>query len=272
MALAPGRLDHRFAVAVEASEFSQTEAQYRLRSADSVTRRAYQFKCAVDAGLDTGPWPDITAAYELFSNRPSERTFIEGLLLTGAPNPMVANLVGCDPEDVQAFHDLFFDVRARLDKPGWIVAQLFEGALYSNVNSRDKVGQLHRVAWLGGPDVFLAFYSSASDPMTRKAIQEIQAGILTKCSLLASMNLVGRDEINVDLVRITLEAAKEDVAAAVAGGDEEVAQTMLSFIKSVPLLVADPTVEANLSLPAREKRAHEYLVTKVEAPDVDPHD
>ncbi len=262
--LAPGRIDWRWASAADATEYSDSEAVSKLQSADPATREAFLFKRALDAGLDVSRWPSYSAAYELYSSREKERLFVEGLLLAGAPNELVADMSACDPEDVQAFHDLFFDVRPRLDKPGWVVAHLFGGTLYGAINPRDKVAQLHRIAWLGGEDVFLSYYSGEWNPKLGNNLAALIKGVLAKQSLLASMCITGRDEINIDVLRVFLETTKEDIAKTVGGGSKEQEAAVMEFIKSVPLTVADPTDQRNLNLPAREKRAHDYL----EAPNV----
>lgn len=262
--LAPARPDWRYARAAEATEYSDSEAAARLEAADQCIRDAYLFRRSLDAGLSVERWPALAAAYELFTARDKERLFVEGLLLTGANNDLVAQMIGCDPVDVQAFHDLFFDVRQRLDKPGWVVAQLFGGTLYGSVNPRDKVAQLHRVAWLGGPEIFLSFYSGRWSPEIGRSLNDIIRGVLAKSSLLASMCMVGRDELNIDVLRVFLESTQDDIAKVAANGSEEQAAAIIGFIRSVPLTVADPTDPSNLKLPAREKRAFEYL----EAPNV----
>ncbi len=184
------------------------------------------------------------------------------MILADSNDDTIANLAACDSADIQAFHDLFFDVRSRLMKPGWVVAQLFGGSLYGSINPRDRVAQLHRIAWLGGQDIFLSYYSGDWNPTLATDMSDLIKSVLAKQSLLASMCMVGRDEVNIDVLRVFLETTKEDVARTAAGGDEEQSRAILGFLKSIPLTVADPTDERNLTLPAQEKRAHEYLEVK----------
>ncbi len=264
--LAPGRIDWRWAKAADATEYSDSEAAARLRSEDHATQTAYLFKRTLDAGLDVSAWPSLAAAYELFSSRDRERLFVEGMLLANATNDTTADMAACDPQDIQAFHDLFFDVRPRLEKPGWLVGQLFGGSLYGAINPRDKVAQLHRIAWLGGEEVFVSYYSGQYNPNLGNQLADLVRGMLAKQSLLASMCITGRDEINIDVLRVFLEATQKDVANVVANGSDEKAAAILDFIQSVPLTVADPTNQANLALPAREPRANDYLTAPASSP------
>jgi hypothetical protein len=270
MALAPRRIDHRWDRATEATQLSQSQALYQLRDADPIVRDAYAFKVRADAGLDTSRWPAMQAALELQTQREKERLFVEGLLLTGAPNDTIAQHLGCAPEDVQAFHDLFFDVRPHLKHAGWLVGQLFGGSLYQTINPRDKVGQLHRIAWMGGESVFLSYYTGKRVKADAAVVAELIQDMIRKQSLLASMCLVGRDEVNIDLVRVFIESTTEDVVNEAAGHDKALADAIFSFTKAIPLTVADPTDERNLKRAARELRAHEYLVSTAKPTD-EPH-
>ena len=267
--LPPIRLDHRWSLATDATHYSLDQARYKLRSADSVTRTAFDFKRMADAGLDTGAWPEITAATDLQLNRSAERTFCEGLLLAGADNAEIARHMGCHPGDVQAFHDLFFDVRPYRENAGWVVARLFGGSLYSSVSHRDVVGKLHRIAWLGGPHVFLAYYTGVREAFVTTEVQDLVKDVLRKQSLLTSMSVSGNDESAVEILRLMLEDSTKDVASVAAGGDEQTANAMLGFLKTMTLTIADPTVEANQQLPARELRAHEFLVKDAPAAALD---
>ncbi len=271
--LAPARIDWRWALACDASEYSETQALYRLRDADEPTKDAYLYKRAADDGLDTSKWPAIEAAYELHVNRPAERLFVEGMLLGEGTNEYVASLNGCGPEDVQAYHDLFFDVRHRLQQPGWVVGQLFQGSLYQQLNPRDRIAQLHRVAWLGGIEVFESFYTGRYDPEIRDAMVLRIRDMMSKQTLLASGCGGGSGELNLELMRLFIDDTNKTVADTVSGGgqNKELGEAVMGFLSSMTLQVADPKLPANLTLPAREPRAVDYHVPEVKDAVAQPH-
>jgi hypothetical protein len=258
--LAPARIDWRWALAADSTEYSDSQALYRLQSADDLTKSAYLFKRAADEGLDTSRWPDIAAAYELHTNRPGERLFVEGLLLAEGIDEYIADLNGCAPEDIRAYHDLFFDVRPRVKQPGWVVSQLFQGSLYQSLNPRDRTAQLHRVAWLGGIEVFESFYTGRYDDSIREAMVLRIRDMMSKQTFLASGCSGGSGELNLELMRLYIDDTNKTIANTVAGGgkDKELGEAVMGFLSSMSLKVADPKDPANLALPAREPRASDY--------------
>ncbi len=257
--LAPRSTAWRWEAATSASEHSDSQALYLLESADTVTRRAYLFKRAVDSGLDGSRWSDVEAAHELWANRPGDKLFVEGLLLGGAEVDKIAYQAGADVADIRAYHDLFFDVSNHLDKPGWLVARLFQGGLYAPVSSRDRVGIMHRLAWLSGPEIFSAFYTGRYDAEIKGVLHTRLHDMLAKQSMLAAMCLGGRGELDIELLRIFVADSQKTVAEVASGGDAKTAQAIHTFLTSIPMSVNDPKAVENLNLPAREPRAAEYL-------------
>jgi hypothetical protein len=274
VSLAPGRLDWRWAKASEVAEYTDSQAVYHLRGADAATVDAYRFKRAVDRGE---PWPDTptAAAYELFiqPNRFEERLFVEGMLLAGAKNEDFAAKVPCAPADVQAYHDLFFDVRPRLEAPAWIVGQLFHGGLYGPMNLRDRAGVVHRLAWMAGPQIFEAYATGNQDPALREKMAERIKDIVAKQSLISSMCLAGHGgEVDIEVLRVFIDVDRQIKETVKNIGADESSQAVLAeFVRSVPFKVADPTDVRNLTLPAIEPRAADYLATP-EVKDVTPID
>ncbi len=264
MGLAPSRVDWRWAKAADAAEYTPSQALYRLQTADSLVAAAYRFKYAADHQLEVPYECEVVSdAYQLFTDRPYERLFVEGMLLGGEKNDsVIAKKIGATPDVIAVFHDLFFDVRGYLEAEGWVVARLFEGSLYGGLSSRDRVGQLHRIAWLCGSYLFGSFYSGKFDPGLRQQINLRMSDILTKNSMLTALCLgAGGGEQNVQVLAMCLEETRAAVAAAAESGtgDKEFAGAVLGFLRSVPLQVADPSDTAKLDLSAREARAHVSL-------------
>lgn len=266
MALAPNRLDWRWAQVVDACDYTDAQAVHRLRKADDVTQQLYRFKRALDAGDDVSSWPEMAAAYEIFINRENDRLYMEGALLTDASMDTIAADLACDVTDVDAFHDVFFDVKPRLTSPAWVVSNLFQGSLYAGLSVKDRVGQLRRVAWLGGFDIFRSYYTGNKDPSLRGKIGECIRDMLAKQSFLVAGCINGGAEINMQMLSVYLDDTQKQLANAVGGGSDEMGDILMKFITSFPMEVADPSNPANLNLPAREPRGHELRAEVKNAP------
>lgn len=266
MALAPARTDWRWQAACQATDFSDTQAQYQLRDCDEVTKRAYLFKRAADAGLDTSRWPEFVAAHELWSNRPDDKLFIEGLLLGKQSVDLIAYQICCDPLDISTFHDLFFDVTDKLDRPGWLVARMFQGNVYTPLNSRDRSGIMHRLAWLAGPELFRSYYTGTWDDTIKDVMRIRFEDMVSKQALLSAMCIGGRGELDIETMRLFVDSTKKAIADTVnASGDKEVQGAMLEFFAGMKVSVANPLEAQNIGLPKREKRAHEIIETSLQA-------
>lgn len=248
---------------VEVSDYADSEAVYHLKDADRLVREAYKYKMARDRGSDTSRWPEIEAAYEFYANRPFEKLAIEGMLLAGAKDDVdIGQFAACSGGDVAVYHDLFFDVRPRLKSPGWIAARFFQGEPYGPSSSRDRVGRMHRLAWLGGKDLFECVYTGLYDDALRVKIQQQIRGILAKTSMLNALTYSGNQELNVQVLSIFLDDTHKQIAAAAqqqGGGDSDYSKALIDFLRAKPPVVADLTDPRNLSLPADEPRASSYI-------------
>lgn len=261
--LAPNRTDWRWEQACKATEYSDTQAIHHLGDVELV-RRAYKFKRAIDINLDGGRWPEIASAYELWANRPAEKLFIEGLLLADQDFSGIADEVGADPEDIEAYHDLFFDVKDKLHKPGWLVARLFQGGLYAPISTRDRVGIMHRLAWLAGAAVFRSYYTGARDVTIQQNTRDIMNDILIKQGTISAMCIGGRGELDIEVIRVCVEDTKRRAAEVIGGGaDTATTNAIMQFLGGLNdhMGVGDHKAVKNLNLPAREPRAADYFQT-----------
>jgi hypothetical protein len=184
------------------------------------------------------------------------------MLISDADYAYTASLVGCEVDDVRSYHDLFFDVKPRLGSPAWVVANLFQGALYQTMNTRDRIAQMHRLAWLGGTPVFEAYYTGRYDDEIVKKVAHSIRDIMAKKSLLLVGCTEGGDETKMELIRIFMDDTSKKISEVMggAGAEKEYGQAVISFLSNIPMRVVDPRDPANLTLPAREPRVAEYTV------------
>jgi hypothetical protein len=255
--LAPDRVDWRWARIVELSQYSDTEALPRLKKEDEVTRRAFKFKRAFDKGLGDD-YPEFNAAHYIYVNKHHTRHILEALLLAGASNSKILEYVWADVEDViQAYHDLFFCVRAGLNKPAWICSTVFGGLPHQNVHQLDKHGIFLRLAWYGGLTVAEELIRGGTlTEEVRMQLRDVMKDALLRSATETALTLTSRSDQAPELLRITLDSSEEDAGAKIGEYERAVAD----FMGDLSITVANPKDERNLSLPAREELDVEYEV------------
>jgi hypothetical protein len=98
--------------------------------------------------------PAIEAAVELSrEQQPERRNLLQALLLTSEPLQVVADQAGLSLATVEAFHSLFFDVRAHLSARDWVQVRVIGGGINDNFAGNDP-GVLWRwAAYSGGMSV-----------------------------------------------------------------------------------------------------------------------
>lgn len=264
----PRRIDWRWAAASDATALSPSEAEYQLGGYDNLTREAYKFKRALDDGLDIQKYDAIAEAYSIFSSRQWLKLGIEGLFLADVADDIIADACDLNVGDVLVYHDLFFDVRSRIKKPIWVAEQLFAGSIYHGVSSYDKVACMHRIAWLGGADIFWSFYTGKRDMALRQNSIDLMKDILIKRSILHSL-CVQEGADGVEMLKVVMLETEKDLAKIAETTGDSNMKAIGEFINTFSMTVADPTQSANLL--AREPRAADYLKElHVISPDVVP--
>ena len=254
MSLGPACPHWRWARVVEISNGSYHQVLGLLSREDKKTRTLYDFK----REMDTSPeirFPSYFAAHSIYQTSPALRLAVEGYLLTGASSAEIAEDADCDPEDIDVYHDCFFDVRGRLSKKAWLCYALFQGLPHRGCHLNDQLGLMHRIAVFGGLDFVKAYLAHGLTHEVRENLIEMAKDMMSKMTLeLALSGSIRQDQVEV--VRIALEKPKGEGAGGGLSPEFETALT--SFVEAMSLSVADPTNEHNLSLPARERRAREY--------------
>lgn len=227
---------------------------------DPILKRGYLFKRAMTKRH--GPsidYPEMMSAYQYYMGTLVTRGMLEGYLLTGAENERIAQSFCCRPEVIAAYHDLFFDVRPRLEAFAWINSAVFGDVAYTGVAKYDRHGMLQRIAWLGGVDLYESLLSPRSKVKdVAEVYREVIERALVQNSLETAISTGNNPEVAYQLLTTTVEklTPKDDGQSA----DDEYQEAVTAFVQSVGISVADPTQDANLKLPARELRESEYEV------------
>lgn len=113
------------------------------------------------------------------------RNTLECLLIGGASNEVIANHLMVEPEMVQLCHDIFFDVRDRLDRPLLIQDIFFPPAMMQG-GAKDPVSVERVIAYLTGHQLFWCFRVGLyEDDKVRVAFDKLQRGLMQNQTLSA---------------------------------------------------------------------------------------
>jgi len=254
--LAPDRPDWRWARVAELSQYSTTAALARLQQEDEVTRRAFEFRRALDRGLMPGEFKKHEAAYELFMNRPEMRLQLEGFLIAGEKDDPIAYDIYSTPEVVELYHDLFFWVRSGLDRPIWLNSAVFGGLPHTNTHLGDTRGTALRMAYKLGPVAFREMLGAglSSETTVQQMKSMVHEVLMTQVAMM-SFSAGTHRELPEWVGRLM-----DQKDSGASSGNNDMDRAIDVFFEDLSISVADPTDERNLNLPAREERAGSYEV------------
>jgi len=254
--LGPDRPDWRWARVADLTQYSHTAALARLQREDELTRLVYDFRRALDRGMEED-YPELAAAYDLYMNHKQQRMLVEGLMLAGASNDKLCEYGFFNDKLLNYYHDVFFWVRPGLDKPIWLNAVIFGGMPHINAHHKDVTGTVHRLAWKLGADIFAELLKRGlSSDMNMIQVRSLAAEVLTTQLAMLSFSAGSGRDLPEWGARV-LDFAKDQKPGSDSTDIDSILDTLLG---KDGISVADPTIQDNLSLPARELRAHEYSV------------
>lgn len=257
------RTDQRWRTAVQLLERNVRNLDRLCRDLDPLTEEVVRFKYDYDRGLGFRH-PAYDGASQLFFQKSDLRLGIEGGLLCGRESSELEQVMGVPAEVIDAYHDMFFDVRPRLDNDGWISSVVFGGFAHIGADSRDARGLALRTAWIGGWDLFYhlirkGFTTQQEQDLTKMLIESVSCRRASGMAFTAG-NYPGSMEFIRTYLDMSKKAEDQDASAAAAEGR----QLLTAFAERVlgtgrkRQLVADIGDERNLQLPAREPRVAQY--------------
>lgn len=252
--LAPGRPDWRWARAVELAQYSPAAAAARLEKEDELTKRAYEFRRAMDHGTEYRH-PVMDAAYQLFLNEPSLKMLVDGMLIAGCDDHQIADQAMTDEQVIACYHDTFFWVRPGLDKSAWLNSVVFGGMLEVNANSRDVYGVVLRLARKLGGTAFIDLISAGiANASTLQQLMSITRQVLTTQAAMISFTVGGGRDLPEWVVSVASDKANT------TGAVDDASKAVDEFLAGITLSVADPTEVRKITPPAREERVLTYEV------------
>jgi hypothetical protein len=260
MALAPASPDWRWVRAVQLADHSAIAVDSPLLLQEDVYIRQAMAWRRANPAIRAQSAPYIDSAVELYTNRPREKMLVEGFLLAGASDEDVCKHMDMSPFDVAAFASLFFDIRGR--KPVTVASWVFGGFAHNGASIKDRTGMAHRIAWIGGMDVYVRYLTQGLAPTEeRKLMKQFTMDATLRAATEFALTATSRPDQAMDVIRVATELAKADEEAAKEANEAKKGsadEAIADFVSSLSISVADPNDPANLSLPKEEKRVTHY--------------
>jgi hypothetical protein len=183
--------------------------------------------------------------------------YVEAYLLAGAENARIAAATRYPESVIQAYHDLFFDVRDGLSSPAWICATIFRGSPSTGGHKLDAHGLHLRLAWLGGEELLAMFIQAKRfDAAGLRLVQDVMCTNLMKMGVLLSFSS-GIDKETTGLLVTLIGHGRDSGVSEQNVITDNIAQLITETGSLIGLAVPDDT--RNLTLSAREPRVYELL-------------
>lgn len=185
-------------------------------------------------------------------NRAYQRAILEGLIIGGADDEAIQEEMEIGKDDLATYIATFFDVRGR--RRADVANMVFQGLPHRGYHPQDKLGTMHRLGWFGG---FKLIQSVLARGLNSEEVQrfcaEICKDIVRRQMPEMGLTVGVQTQFAPEFLKIanewdgnktggTTDAAEQYILDAVGVGTQE----------GATVSVADPTVEANLKLPAAE--------------------
>jgi hypothetical protein len=143
-----------------------------LRRDDTATREAWLFRRALGQcrGAEDREWlardsPALIDAHHSFTSAvPLRRAELEARLLAGETDDVIARKCGMAPAGVTSYHDLYFDVRSKLQASGYIATVVLAGKPYKGIAPDDHEAILKSLGYAMGGEMVDEVLDCLRDP------------------------------------------------------------------------------------------------------------
>jgi hypothetical protein len=144
------------------------------RTDDAATRRVVDYLRACEWPLGSSQAPGgvfadavLHAAHRLYEAEGLVRFIVQARLLARQSPHDVARLTSFEPDTIECFESIFFEVREHLDAPDWLANQVLWPGLEANLPTEALGGALMAIGYWLGPailDIALAVATGATLP------------------------------------------------------------------------------------------------------------
>jgi hypothetical protein len=247
--IAPDKPDWRWHVVTPLLDYTSAQAAPHVQRFDADTQRVYRFRRQFRNRL-VATLPAYVNAHEIWINRAYQRSVLEGLLLGGAEDAHIQEEMEIGKDDIAAYTAMCFDVRGR--RKADISNMVFQGMPHRGFSAHDQRGSMHRLGWFGGYKLIQAILARGLNPMEAQQLcTEVCRDIMRRQMPEMGMGMGVQSQFAPEYFKITNEwdANKPPPASEL---ESDLLKSLGDAVGPEGVSVADPTVEANLRLPAAE--------------------
>jgi hypothetical protein len=183
-------------------------------------------------------------------NRAYLRSVLEGMLIGEATDEDIQKEMEIGKDDIAAYVAMFFDVRGR--RKADIANMVFQGMPHRGFNVADRLGVMHRLGWFGGSKLIQVILARGLNPDDAQAFcTNVCKDIMRRQMPEMGMGMGVQSQFAPEYFRISNDWDAEK-PAAVNELEATLIEALGGAVGKEGVSVADPTVEANLKLPAAE--------------------
>lgn len=247
--IAPDKPDWRWHVVTPLLDYSSSQAAPHVQRLDAATQRVYRFRRQFRNRL-VATLPEFVSAHEIWMNRAYQRSVLEGLLVGGADDETIQAEMEIGKDDIAAYVAMFFDVRSR--RRADIANMVFQGMPHRGFNPMDRLGIMHRLGWFGGFRLIQVILSRGLNPdEAQQFCTNVCKDVMRRQMPEMGLGMGVQTQFAPEYFRITSDW-DADKPPAVNELEANLLKAFGSAVGTEGVSVADPTIEANLKLPAAE--------------------
>lgn len=226
------------------------------------TRYLYKKRGGSEAADLAKEFPYIYEADVIYMESSVDRWTLEALTIARESQEKIAAYTGAPVELVDTFEKLFFDVRSRLNNPGFVNMRIL-GNNMREVGFNDPDGMWKIIGYSGGPQMLYAMWSCK---LPAPNIIDWYKG-MRKWELLQASARVAKSRIAnaFNSAEIVDAAFKVDEMEMAAAQNKPADNTTNNLLTQLNYTIANIVPEANKDNKKRELRAEEKVQAQLEA-------
>jgi len=190
--------------------------QHRVvfKKEDPLVQMVYRYQAYIRGNIvdPDGPhriFPVIHDVARMAADSTPERWILEAMIMGRDSVEDIAAYFGHKVELVRTFEDCFFDVRSRLDNPGYVQSQLLLAPGPRGLDPEDTQQIYRQIAFYGGVENLKAYLGTGPmTPETRRWFEDASRGEQAKKRLAAESTLKIAQDNSLDVIRLGIERDK----------------------------------------------------------------
>lgn len=211
-------------------------------------------------------YPTLFWAHSIYAQPDSPaKWLVEARLLARENDMEIASRLGCQPEIIKCYHDVFFDVREKLDYRDYILHAVFGEAIYRGLHERQHDLLWKMFGYFGGPYVIDAVSSRlinaawANTPSDATSFfQDTALNVMKHKAAVAAITVPINSETNLDLIAAFVKYVEiERTTESQGQAKDQIIDNIQKAMESIPFQVISEDRPLNGLLEKYDKSAVE---------------